>query len=361
MAADRSCGGRPLRAAVVGCGRMGVADSSRFAGKVHPSLLPVGHAEALAASEDYELVGFCDLDRGKAMAAAARYGAGRGFGDLSEMLEACRPEVVTVATRTEVRPGLVSRLAAEGTVRGIYAEKPFSRSVGECDTCLEAVAGGRVRLVLGTPRRYLEVYREAFRLVCSGGMGRLRSIHIHLAPGALLLWSVPHFVDLLILFAASTEVSTVEAECDFGGARVSAGEVDCDPVVQRAEVVFANGVFGKMVESDRFRVDLACEEGVVEIEESDPHGPLLRLSPRGGGVVERRVVGARSGISQSLHELARALAGGEANLVSPREIALQQRILSAIACSALGGGGKVALQEVPADLTITGRFGTQYA
>lgn len=355
----REC--RPLRAAVVGCGKMGAGDSSRLVGKVHPCLLPVGHAEALVQSEDYELVGFCDVDPEKAKAAAEVHGS-EGFDDLSKLLRAKRPEVVTVATRTEVRPELVARLAASGTVRGIYAEKPFSRSIAECDAALEAVSSGGVKLVLGTPRRYLAVYREAHDLLRSGAMGALHRIEIGLAPGSLLLWTIPHFVDVMLWFAGSDEVETVAADCDFGAASISESVVDCDPVLKSAEVVFPNGVRGEMVESDCASIRLEGESGWLEIEESDPEGPMLRLGTKGKtDALERRVIGSRSGIVQALHELARTLAGAEAELVTLREIALQQRILSAIAFSSLNGGAKMDPAEVPADLAITGSFGGLYA
>src|SRR5271167_557687 len=90
---------RLMTSAIIGCGRIGVANSARLAGRVHPSMLPVSHAESMRASQRLDLVAFCDTDPDKALAARTAYGTGLPYTDLVRLLRENRPDIVSVATR----------------------------------------------------------------------------------------------------------------------------------------------------------------------------------------------------------------------------------------------------------------------
>ncbi|MFO8006578.1 MAG: Gfo/Idh/MocA family oxidoreductase, partial [Candidatus Brocadiia bacterium] len=91
---------KPLRAVVVGC-RMGRR-----------------HARAMAALEDYEVVGVCDLEEETARQAAEHTRGARIYADFGEMLETERPDVVGVATPTDSHAKLTIAAAQSG-VQGV--------------------------------------------------------------------------------------------------------------------------------------------------------------------------------------------------------------------------------------------------
>lgn len=353
--------GVPLRSAIIGCGRIGVADSSRLAGRAHPSMLPVSHAESMRASRRLELVAFCDTDPAKALAARAAYGSGLAYTDLVRLLRETQPDVVSVATRAASRPVIVQTLAGYG-VRGIYAEKPFSRSLAECEAAMSAVQAAGARLMLGTPRRYSRLYRRALESVNDGSLGRLVEARIELLPDSTLMWTLPHSVDLLVYLSRARGVSNVETTGVIPAEAVRGTLIDCDPVVTAAVIRFDNGVTGRMQTGTEFRVVLVCEAGEITVVESEA---LLRTQYRNGAAPgnpgDETIDDPLSGTVRAFVELADAIHRAVPPPVMPTEVVLIQALLGAMAFSILHQGRRVRLEDVPRELTITGRIGALFA
>ena len=82
------------RVGVVGCGKVASTHASAW--------------RRLAASE---LVGVCDRNLDRAKALAARFGV-RGYGDLAEMIETERLEILSVCTQHTQRAPLIETAAA---------------------------------------------------------------------------------------------------------------------------------------------------------------------------------------------------------------------------------------------------------
>jgi predicted dehydrogenase len=351
----------PMTSAVIGCGRIGVADSARLAGRVHPSMLPVSHAESMRASLRLELVAFCDTDPEKARAARTAYGAGLPYTDLVSLLRELHPDIVSVATRAADRPGIVQTLAEHG-VRGIYAEKPFGRSLADCEAAMSAVQAAGARLVLGTPRRYMRLYRRALEAVAGGTLGRLVEVRIELLPDSTLMWTLPHSVDLLVHLSGARGVTDVQAIGVIPAGGVRSQVIDCDPVVTAATIRFDNGVIGRLHTGARFCVALVCECGEVQAVESEA---LLRTIHRGtagpGRSEDQSISDTMSGTVRAFVELADAIQRGSPSPVSPTEVLLNQALLAAIAFALTHQGRRVRLEEVPRELTITGKVGTLFA
>lgn len=350
-----------LKSAVVGCGRIGVASSERLAGRAHPSMLPVSHAECMLASGRYDLAAFCDPFGERARDASAFYKTGASFADVAAMLAAVKLDVVSVATRTQERPGIVTMLAEHG-VRGIYADKPFSRSVAECQDSMRAVEKAGVKLALGTSRRYTRVYRRAREIASSGLLGRLAQVRIQLDPGCPLLWTMPHLVDLLVFFSGGRDVVYLQSTCGIPAHTVKDHVIDCDPAVEAVTMRFDNGVIGTMHAGARLGVALVCEHGEVHVFEQRPmvrivHGP----TSSGQGMTDELIDDTMSGTVRAFVELADAVQSGGSSPVTPEEVLLNQALLAGIAWSSLQDGRRIQLAEVPPDLIITGRVGELYA
>jgi scyllo-inositol 2-dehydrogenase (NAD+) len=353
--------GSHLKAAIVGCGKIGVASSTRLAGRVHASMLPVSHAESMIATGQLDVVAFCDTELFKAREASTVYRSGAPFSNVETMLCQLVPEIASVATRAQQRSRIVQTLAAHG-VRGIYAEKPFSRSLAECHEAIRAVEAAGSKLVLGTPRRYTRLYRRAREIVASGCLGRLLQVRIQLDPHSLLLWTVPHCVDILVFFAGGGSVGYVQAACQIPRDAVLGDVIDCDPVVQSATVQFDSGVIGTLHAADRFGVVLVCERGEVQIFEARSllrvtHAPL----PHERNVQEEPIDDEISGTVRAFAELADSVRNGQPAPISRAEVILNQALLIAIAVSSIREGQRTVLDQLPPELSITGKLGSIYA
>ncbi|HVZ64227.1 MAG TPA: Gfo/Idh/MocA family oxidoreductase [Opitutaceae bacterium] len=355
---------RTLKAAVIGCGRIGVAKSERLLGKVHPTMLPVSHAESILANDQLRLIAFCDIDRAKAAQAAALYHVPGIYTDMLDMLAAERPDLVSVATRTLERPGIVRELARRG-VKGVYADKPFSRNLGECLAAMQAVEAAGANLVLGTQRRYSGLYRRARELAWSGDWGRLVRVTIHLEKDHLLMWSTPHLVDLLLFLTGGRDVDYLQATCAIPDDAVHGSTIDCDPVVEEATLRFDNDVQGSMLAGRQFAVNLVCEEAEILVREKSATIIVVRASGPGapsGPIPTQEVVNdVMSGTQRAFTELAASILGREKSPVSLAELMLHQRILLGLPYSSLREGRRIRLKEIPDDFTVTGRFRGLYA
>jgi scyllo-inositol 2-dehydrogenase (NAD+) len=355
--------GPHLKAAIVGCGKIGVASSTRLASRVHASMLPVSHAESMIATGVLDVVAFCDIELTRARDASTVYRTGVPFANVETMLRQHVPEIVSVATRAQQRPGIVQTLAAHG-VRGIYAEKPFSRSLAECYAATRAIEAAGSKLALGTPRRYTRLYRRAREIVASGRLGRLLRVRIQLDHRCLLLWTAPHCVDILVFFTGGGSVGYVEAACDIPRDAVLGDVIDCDPVVQSATIQFDSGVVGTLHAADQFGVVLVCERGEVQILEARQ---LLRVIhahaslPHERGVQEEPINDEISGTVRAFAELAGSVRHDGPAPISADEVVLNQALLIAMAVSSMREGRRTGIDQLPPELSITGKLGSLYA
>ncbi len=91
------------------------------------------------------LVAVCDLDAGRADAAARTAGV-PAYADAAEMLRRERPDFVEVCTRPESHLPL-TRLAAEHGAH-VLCQKPAAPSLGELDAMIAACDAAGVRLMV---------------------------------------------------------------------------------------------------------------------------------------------------------------------------------------------------------------------
>jgi len=80
-----------LKAAVIGCGRMGAYTRPELAERLPSLWLPLNHAEALLAVEGVDLIAVCDTDREAARQASARWRVGSVFSDYRALIDEIRP------------------------------------------------------------------------------------------------------------------------------------------------------------------------------------------------------------------------------------------------------------------------------
>jgi UDP-N-acetyl-2-amino-2-deoxyglucuronate dehydrogenase len=142
-------------AAVIGCGDVSVV-----------------HLRAIENLDGMDLVGVCDTDQARAVAAAERYGVPR-FTDHRQLLEAVRPDVVHVCTpHDQHNPVAIDCLDAGVAV---LVEKPVAHTVAEAERLI--AAAGRhpdVKVGICLQNRYNTATRAARDLLESGELGPVR-------------------------------------------------------------------------------------------------------------------------------------------------------------------------------------------
>ncbi len=142
---------RPLRTALVGCGKVGSI-----------------HAAALATLPESEFVAACDPTPGRAEAFAARFGP-RPFADLGAMLREARPQVVVLATPHPLHAG--AAIASIEAGAHVLVEKPLASTLADCDAMLGAADRAGVTLGVVSQRRFYEPVRRIKDAIDAGKLG----------------------------------------------------------------------------------------------------------------------------------------------------------------------------------------------
>lgn len=343
---------------------MGAQPSARFEGGIPAGWLPLSHVEALRAVEGVELAALCDVDAAVATRHGAHYGVGGVYADYRKLIDEIRPDLVTIATRTPNKPAIVDYACRNG-VKGIYVEKPLANSIGECMRLLDLVADAGVKLAYGVNRRYHPVYRRARELIAAGDIGEV--VEVVVEHGASpLLWSHPHSTDLVLFLSGSTEL--VAAQASFVPDSVESTTqltIDSDPVIESAFFRMSGGVTAHIVRSRGLSVRVGGTAGNLTVHADGSYIQTnTRNHPDDPYFLREQVVhplGKGSATVTAMTELVRAIRDGAPSPMPPSAIETGLRMLMACAWSHLNHGRLVEAAEVPADLTVTGRFGELYA
>ena len=352
-----------LKACVIGCGRMGAQPSERLAGIVPAGWLPISHAECIQLIPELSLAALCDADPERLKLYGERYGVSELFTDYVALLEKVRPDVVSVATRTPEKGGIIRAACANGA-KAIYVEKPLANSIAETRALLGSARDAGVVLGYGVNRRYHAVYRRARELVKNGAIGDVLEISIEHGQ-APLLWSHPHSVDLALFLLGSTDVKTVHAQLKPDTVSVkSERAIDSDPVIEHARFEFQSGASATIVRTGGLSVRIGGSSGIVTIHGDGSYLQLSRRSDRGSDYFLSQefehAPPPPSATVTALRELTAAAIGQTAPSISLAEIETGQAMLMGAVWSHLQSR-RISLSEVPHDLVVTGKFRDMYA
>jgi scyllo-inositol 2-dehydrogenase (NAD+) len=353
-----------MKAAVIGCGRMGAAPSSRLHGIAPAGWLPISHVEALQQTEGVTLTALCDVDEAVVEKHATSYAVPAAFTDYRRLLSEVRPEIVTVATRTPGKCDIV-KAAIEHGAKGIYVEKPLANNLVSCREVLALAARAGVKVAYGVNRRYHAAYRKARQIARDGEIGDLAHIGVDHGIGPLL-WAHPHATDLILFFADTTAVTTISAALDPGTFQATTPLlVDSDPIVNHANFTFAGPLTASVTRAGGLNVRLAGTTGNLTVHAD---GSWLELEcddgRRTGYFLQHErvpVTADRSATVTALTELVEAVRSNGFDPTSASEIEAGTAMLMGCVVSHMRNGARIAVGEIPAELTVTGRSGSRYA
>ena len=249
------------RAALIGCSRMGAFIDNEVSGS--PSIvLPYSHATGYEACDRTELVACSDVRPDVMEQVGKRYGIPRDhqYVDDREMMEAERPDIVSVATQPEQRAEVVIYAAEHGT-RAIYAEKAMASSMAEADAMVEAIERNGVFFNLGTNRRWDPGYDTMKEVIHSGRLGTLKTL-IAYDTGPLFN-GASHSFDLVLRLNGDRPVAWVQAQLVEGDWTVEHDVLTEDPT-GHGILQFEDGVTAYALLSSRYgEYEAICERGTL--------------------------------------------------------------------------------------------------
>lgn len=148
---------RTYRAAIVGCGPRG--NSQAEACKAHPAV---------------ELVALCDLDEQRLRAAGERHGVRALYPDLETMLAQEQPDIVHIATRTDLHSELTLAVLRPGV--NVVVEKPLALTLAAADRMVAAAEEAGVQLAVHHQWSLSPQQRKAKEMMAAGAIGELRAV-----------------------------------------------------------------------------------------------------------------------------------------------------------------------------------------
>jgi predicted dehydrogenase len=184
--------GPQYRAAVVGCGRIGVsmeADPKR--------IRPATHAGAYRGCPRTRLVALTDVVPARVAEARTLFPGVDGFTDVADMLERVRPDVVSVATPATQHRAVVEACAKHG-VPAVVCEKPLADTLEDGRAMVAACAASGTRLLVNHTRRFDPLLRALRAEIAGGGLGRVMQATGYYTAG--IFNTGTHMVDLLRFF-----------------------------------------------------------------------------------------------------------------------------------------------------------------
>lgn len=299
----------PYTAAVIGAGAIGARLDEPG------SVAPLTHAGGYRAS-GFDLVALIDPD------ADARAGAGRWgcaiVGDVGEIQRGRCPDVISVATPTEVRAALLYEVLELGPL-AVVAEKPLAATAAEGEAMVKAYRTAGIPLIVNYSRRFTPVWQ------------RLRgcdAMSVAIRYGKGIRHNGTHAIDLCrMIFGECTDARTLVGKNDFW---------PDDPTVsaflsfERCPEVFLQGLDERAF--TLFEVDIVTPKWRLIVDSDGRRSRRFELRDGTGIPPGRRLVeiaaedtGAASAMLNLMQNI-RDVLGGAAPLCSGEDAVAAQRI-----------------------------------
>ncbi len=123
-----------------------------------------------------EIIAIADADAAGLQAELKKIGAGKGFSDYHSMLAGTKPDIVAIGPRHIDQHRDMLLAAIQNGVKGIYIEKPFLRSLAECDEVIAAAAKSGTKIAIAHRNRYHPALAMVAKLIGEGAIGRVLEI-----------------------------------------------------------------------------------------------------------------------------------------------------------------------------------------
>lgn len=162
-----------FRAGLIGCGNIASRYDERPAGGRHRFT----HAGMYSAAERFALVGAADPAAERLAACGAFWNISALFASPVDMVRACEPDVVSIATPDDTHASVtLSLLDAPRPPRVVFLEKPLATDSATGLRVLRACRDAGVVPVVNYVRRWDENHVRACDFLAGGGLGAILSV-----------------------------------------------------------------------------------------------------------------------------------------------------------------------------------------
>ncbi|MEZ5934977.1 MAG: Gfo/Idh/MocA family oxidoreductase [Alphaproteobacteria bacterium] len=141
------------RAGVIGCG-----------------FFAANHLHAWQDIADVDLVAVCDVDLGKAQAAAEKYAISAVYDDAEAMFKSEKPDFVDIVTTMPTHRPLAELAAKHGVP--MIVQKPFAPTIDDCRAIVDAAATAGVPLMVHENFRFQTPIKAVRAVLDSGAIGK---------------------------------------------------------------------------------------------------------------------------------------------------------------------------------------------
>jgi UDP-N-acetylglucosamine 3-dehydrogenase len=220
------------------------------------------HGLGYRATPGVSTVALADVNERAGGELAEELGIPRVYQDYHELLEANKPDIVSVCTPPASHREVVEAATAAG-VRAIHCEKPVALSYGDALAMAATAADAGVRLTFNLQRRFDPLQRFAREQIEAGAIGDVVTIEGY-CPN-LFDWG-SHILDLILFHRGDTAPSWVTGQID---------------------VTLDRYVYGVFVETASL-TQIAWPDGVTAVVATgrEPHTPVLNLENNLGLIVQ---------------------------------------------------------------------------
>ncbi len=341
------------RAAVIGCGRMGVTIDDEMQARAGKNpWFPHAHGAAVDVCERTELVAVADVVKEKTEAAGERFGPLNCYEDYREMIEKEALDIVCIATRPATHAD-AAVFAAEHGVKGIFCEKPLCCSMVEADAMAAAITKHGVKFNYGAQRRYVPMYRKLRELVEDGAIGT--PIGVIAAQGTTAaLWGLTHGSDMLSFLAGDQKIDYVQGTAIYDEDDLADNLLKDDPGIAAGYVRFADGLHGYFTAGTGVEFEICGSGGKLRSYNDGMYCSLRKLTEgKRLDEVPFPDVPRESGSLNAIKDLVEAIDTGRESKGPIDVAARSQEMLMGIVESHRLGGRRVALPMENRALTIS--------
>lgn len=355
-----------LKVATIGCGRMGAQTSPGMQKFAPPYLRILSHLEAARSLDLASALAASDTSPEALARATDAFALDYATPDYRELIAEFRPDILTIATRTPDKAGIIAAAAAAG-IKAIHVEKPLCNTAAELAQIAGLVREHDLLMTSGCLRRYLTPFRSIEGVFASHELGQVTHVSVGMGV-ASLMWTQFHAIDLLLFYAGGRRLDWVQANL---GPIVWDGEavVQNDPVVLSATLAFEGGFIGAISQTVGNTTILSSALGQLELF-ADGRTALLGHRAQAGDVYLTKSTidleaGDLSGTQAPLWYLAKALTGDAyaRELVGKAgaEFQTAQRVALALVESDRDSGRRILMDGFHTNLTIRGVTDGRYA
>ncbi|MFC6731882.1 Gfo/Idh/MocA family protein [Haladaptatus sp. DYSN1] len=228
------------------------------------------HASGYARLPQCQLVACADIVRENAQAFAEAFGIDGVYTDVSTMLDAANPDIVSIATPPGTHADIVTACARHPSVRAIHCEKPMALTWGDAKRMVAVCDAADVQLTFNHQYRFGEPFRRMKALLDAGEIGTLERIEF---ADRDLYDTGTHLFDLADYMTDGTPVEWVLAQVEYSVENRWFGTHNENQGL--AQWKYDSGVYG--LAATGWGADmigcflrLVGSEGVIEIRHSTP-------------------------------------------------------------------------------------------